>query len=107
GNYTYVSLEIKRLMVSLSGHYKTREIADICKVSPCTVQRVLQLWRQSGEVVRVPVVQGRPHKLDALDLAYLESCIERTPDSYLYELRAQLMDARGTEIDESTISRSL
>ncbi|KZP07590.1 hypothetical protein FIBSPDRAFT_707505, partial [Athelia psychrophila] len=111
GNYTYISPEIKQLMVSLSDHYKTRDIADICQVSPRTVRRVLELWRRRGEVVRVPIVQGRPRGLDALDLAYLESCIERTPDVYLYELRTQLRtqleDARGTDVDESTIARSL
>lgn len=69
GNYTYISPEIKQLMVSLSDRYKTREIADICQVSPCTVRRVLRLWRSRGEVVRVPIVQGRPRELDALDLA--------------------------------------
>jgi len=50
---------------------------------------------------------GRPRKLNSLDLAYLESCIERTPDLYLRELQQMLFEARGVLVSEVCIERSL
>ncbi|KZP17418.1 hypothetical protein FIBSPDRAFT_667968, partial [Athelia psychrophila] len=107
GNRVFVSRERKELIVSLADKYKTDEIANICHVSSRTVQRVLELWRKHGDVVREPLQAGRPRELDYLDLAYLEACVERTPDVYIYELKDQLMNARGVDVSECTISRSL
>lgn len=69
GNRVYVSRERKELIVSLASRHKTGEIANICQVSPRTVQRVLELWRKRGDVVREPHQIGRPRELDDLDLA--------------------------------------
>lgn len=40
-------------------------------------------------------------------LQYLESLIERTPDIYLRELKAELEENRGVSVDVSTIYRTL
>lgn len=40
-------------------------------------------------------------------LQYLEAWIEHTPDVYLYELKGQLENARGVDVGEMTIARSL
>ncbi|KAE9407706.1 hypothetical protein BT96DRAFT_933133 [Gymnopus androsaceus JB14] len=50
---------------------------------------------------------GCLRKLNALDLAYLESCIEQTPDLFLKELQEQLFEARGVEASQRCIHTSL
>ena len=42
-----------------------------------------------------------------IGLQYLESLIERTPDLYLHELKADLEENHGVSVDISTIHRTL
>ncbi|KIK73261.1 hypothetical protein PAXRUDRAFT_607103, partial [Paxillus rubicundulus Ve08.2h10] len=47
--------------------------------------------------------EGRPRKLNSLDLAFLEGCIEHTPDIYILELWQELEEACGITVHETTI----
>jgi transposase len=68
---------------------------------------VLRLKRLTGCVIKKPLQNGRPRALNALDIAYLEGLIERTPDLYLSELKAILEEMREVEVSQETIRRSL
>ncbi|KAH9047249.1 hypothetical protein EDB84DRAFT_1247102, partial [Lactarius hengduanensis] len=53
--------------------------------------RLRQKFRQTGEVVQVPVCSGRPRLLDGLN--FIEGCIQRQPDMNLQELQTHLLEA--------------
>lgn len=69
GNRKHIPRDRKELMVSLSAQYKPSDIARICDVTTRTVRRVLALWMRTGDVVQTPDVQGRPRKLNNMDIA--------------------------------------
>ncbi|KAH9061331.1 hypothetical protein EDB87DRAFT_1560502 [Lactarius vividus] len=65
----FISQEIKEKAVELS----LRGVADATireclGISQCTLRRLRQKFRQTGEVVQVPVCSGRPRLLDGLDV---------------------------------------
>ncbi|GBE86874.1 hypothetical protein SCP_1001160 [Sparassis crispa] len=107
GNRRHIPRAVKETLVVLSGHFKTSVIARTLDVNLRTVQRILQLAHRSGSVVRTPLRSGRPRILNGLDAAYLESCIERTPDLYFEELQVELYSARGILASCMTIARTL
>ncbi|KAK1221407.1 hypothetical protein PQX77_015784 [Marasmius sp. AFHP31] len=50
---------------------------------------------------------GRPRILNSLDVAYLKSLIEHTPDIYLCELQDKLLKNRNINVTPSTIRNTL
>jgi len=127
GNRRYIPANIKELIVSM-GHdpeMNPRRIRELTGVSERTQYRVAALLRETGEVVRTPVVAGRPCKLDALDAAvcpliivvmqqcsadilqFLEGCIERQPDMLLEELQTRLREVCEVEVSVNTIRETL
>ncbi|KDQ56162.1 hypothetical protein JAAARDRAFT_133059 [Jaapia argillacea MUCL 33604] len=50
----------KVLIPIMSAHLKTWQIAAVTGFSLCTVQCVLELWRNTGGVVQVPLQNGWP-----------------------------------------------
>jgi len=107
GNRRHIPTEQKWLFITMSAHLKPKEIAAVTEYSVDAVRRTLRIWRKTGDVVCRPLQAGRPRVLSPLDIAYLESLIERTPDIYGSELKSALSQSRGVEVDESTITRSL
>ncbi|TFK82335.1 Homeodomain-like protein, partial [Polyporus arcularius HHB13444] len=103
----HIPPEMKQQIVTMSAYMTSGEISRVTDVSDRTVRRILGLWREQGVVVRRPAQAGRPRILNGLDLAYLEGCIERTPDIYLAELQEELEEARGIEVSCETISSAL
>ena len=92
-------------------------------ISMCSLKRLRQTYRETGDSVRTPVCNGRPHILDSLETAvsstlpfqpyvlimkqFLEGCIERQPDVFLLKLQDLLREVCGTHTSIITISRTL
>lgn len=100
------------------------EIERLTGLKPRTILRVLKLYEGTGKVMPPPAKSGRPRKFDENDidvsdqihqriisngvfLQYLKSCIARSADSYLDELRDQLEDMCHMNVSVSTIWRAL
>ncbi|OAX35828.1 hypothetical protein K503DRAFT_696264, partial [Rhizopogon vinicolor AM-OR11-026] len=62
---------------------KDRTIRRYTGISERSMRYIWRTFREAGEVVRTPVCAGRPRILDSLDANFLESCIERQPDTLL------------------------
>ncbi|KAI0365358.1 hypothetical protein BV20DRAFT_938165 [Pilatotrama ljubarskyi] len=105
GNRRHIPDEQKELILTMLAHLSPKKIADVTGISARTIRRVRQTYRETGQVSRKPLVNGRPRELTGVE--YLESLIERQPDLMLSELRDQLEAAYGIEVDVTTISRSL
>ncbi|KIJ12496.1 hypothetical protein PAXINDRAFT_40221, partial [Paxillus involutus ATCC 200175] len=87
GNRRHIPQAAKEQIVTMSAHMRPSQIAQATGISTRTIRRTKELWWKTGAVQRNPIQQGRPRKLNSLDLAFLEGCIERTPDIYISELR--------------------
>jgi len=107
GNRRYIHPAQKELIVSMSAHMSSAEIARVTHISQRTVTRVVALWRQTGKVERKPEVSGRPCELDSDDVAYLVGMVQRTPAIELSKLQGALLSVRGSVVDESTVARAL
>ncbi|CAE6531488.1 unnamed protein product [Rhizoctonia solani] len=104
---THIDPAVKRLLVTMRQRTSAEHIYDLTDISVRTVQRTMQTYRETGNVVRKPVVTGRPRALNALDIAYLEALVERQPDRTLNELQQDLSNDLGVEVSNDTIRRSL
>jgi len=107
GNRRHIPAAMKQQWVTMSAQMSSKAIAEVTNTSQRTVNRVLRLSRLTGSVVRRPLESGRPRLLSAGDVSYLLSCTERTPDIFLSELQHALHRARGVEVSEITIGRTL
>ncbi|KAF8485265.1 hypothetical protein DFH94DRAFT_624763 [Russula ochroleuca] len=107
GNRRHITPSVKQQLVTMSAYILPCEISHVTQISKRTVNRVLRLQRRTGSVLQRPLQAGRPRTLNGLDIAYLEACIEWTPDMYLQELREELFQAREVDISVATIHRSL
>ena len=99
------------------------QVKEYTGISERSLKRLRQTFKETGEVVRVPVCAGRPRSLTALDAnvcypfsgfslyltipQFLEGCIERQPDSTLTELQDHLREVCGVETSTDTIARTL
>ena len=65
----HISKEAKEmaLRMALDCGLSKIEIAEYTGIRPRTMRRLLQRYRETGEVVRKPVVSGRPRLMNALD----------------------------------------
>ena len=70
-NRRHIPKPVKELVVNMSQHPQMTpaKIRELTGVSERTQYRLAALYRDRGEVVRQPVVVGRPRKLDALGAA--------------------------------------
>ncbi len=123
----HIHIETKRVAVrmALEGvNHKTS--VDTHSLAHAQTRRAVELFRRTGQLVRVPLVRGRPRFLNGFDLAvrhqgyssylllttltclqFLESWVERKPDIMLDELCTQLESICGVVTTNWTISRSL
>ncbi|KAH7903703.1 hypothetical protein BJ138DRAFT_979938, partial [Hygrophoropsis aurantiaca] len=72
-----------------------------------TVQRALEVFKNTGGVMPSHKHKSRARKMDAHDIEYIEACLEQAPDAYLDELKQHLEDICGREVSTSTIWRAL
>jgi transposase len=74
GNRKYIHPAQKELIVSMASFMSSADIAHVTHISQRTVQRVVSLWKRTGEVERKPLVRGRPREPSSGDVAVSESC---------------------------------
>lgn len=55
------------LRMSLDSGLSNTEIAEYTGIRPRTMRGLLKWYRETGEVVKKPVVSGRPRLMDSLD----------------------------------------
>lgn len=103
----HISTSVKEQLVYMSRNMKPKEIAKCTGIGKTCIYRTLGLWKRTSHVSRKPVRIDCPRVLNGIDLAYLESVIERTPDASLPELKSLLHQARRVSVSEATISRVL
>ncbi|KAI0738959.1 hypothetical protein C8Q80DRAFT_1112748 [Daedaleopsis nitida] len=105
----HISRELKELALRLSLHHRMSDkaIKSITGISIRTIKRLRQTYRQTGDLVRIPVSNGRPRALDGLDARFLEGCIERQPDAMLAELQTWLLEICNIQASLLTIERTL
>ena len=67
----HIHKAIKEQLVVMSEHLESSNIARVTGISHRTVNRVIKLKRETGSVVRNPLVigPGRPRLLNGLDIA--------------------------------------
>ncbi|KAF8954675.1 Homeodomain-like protein [Flammula alnicola] len=107
-SYRYIPEEQKQLVLTMS--LRGMRVKDIVKATGIcrrTVARIKGTWKSTGEVVRKSLENGRPRVLSSLEVSYLESLVERTPDIYGRELQYALFVAYNVDVDVSTITRAL
>ena len=75
-------------------------------VSHSTVERIVDLYKTTGDIVSVQERHGPPRKLSEFEeLTVLESFFKH-PGIYLREVREELFRLTGTKVDSSTICRT-
>lgn len=86
----------------------TAEIAELAGCSQRTVQEVLRLHRETGNV-RNTFAQhrGGPRSLNQGDITYISSLLAANPTLYLDELQIKLAETRHVDVSISTLSRTI
>ncbi|KAI0089834.1 hypothetical protein BDY19DRAFT_859033, partial [Irpex rosettiformis] len=84
----HIPKEVKEvaLRMSLEQGLPDKTIQEYTKISIRSLKRLRKTYRDTAEVVRVPVCDGRPRILQSGDANILEGCIERQADMSLEEL---------------------
>lgn len=96
-----------RMVYQVQGLKKSyREVGECLNVDPSTVYRINALFESTGEVSKkkYPKNKGTMKLTDIDKLICLELAIDY-PGIYLTEIRQQLIDHTGTDVNESTICR--
>ncbi|KIJ57966.1 hypothetical protein HYDPIDRAFT_49569, partial [Hydnomerulius pinastri MD-312] len=83
------------------------QIRTLTGVAESTQRRILALHNKTGEVTQQPLENGRPRVLKGMNAAFLEGCIERSPDLTLQELQKALSEVCDVHVSMATISRTL
>ncbi|TCD61524.1 hypothetical protein EIP91_008285 [Steccherinum ochraceum] len=76
-------------------------------MSERAISRLVNTYRTTGELVRVPVVAGRPRVLNTQEIEYLEQCVELAPEITLRGLQERLKERFQRDISIATISRTM
>ncbi|KZP22976.1 hypothetical protein FIBSPDRAFT_667424, partial [Athelia psychrophila] len=106
-NRRHIERSVKESIIVLSTHLKQSHISRMLNVSTRTIRRLVLLSRRTGSIVAEPLRRGRLRVLNALDVAYLESIVDRTPDIYLEELQVELEEGRGIHVSTETVRMTL
>lgn len=73
----YITKERKEigLHMSLEEDICDKDIRRLMGISELSMQRIWKNNREIGEVVQIPVCQGRPRLLDSLEMNVSQACI--------------------------------
>ncbi len=82
------------------------EVARIFGVSTRTIERYQQRRRETGDVVRRPIV-GRRRRIDPIHEAELWTQLEQHPTATLAEHCAHWQQAHGVRLSRATMSRQI
>ncbi|KAF8874798.1 hypothetical protein BD779DRAFT_1427141, partial [Infundibulicybe gibba] len=105
-----ISADVKIAAIRLfeTGLMRLQDILDCVGFSKRTFYRILSLYRETGDVVRLhSPLRGRPRKLHFDDLTYLISLVRHRPDWFLDELLSLLETNRFISAHYTTIHREL
>ncbi|KAJ7852509.1 hypothetical protein B0H14DRAFT_3450780 [Mycena olivaceomarginata] len=100
--------EIKKLVVHLCtnpNRDRRRRQADVAQdlqISLSSVEKILARYRRDTRGIHTPPtlrVRGRPRNLNVMDVDFLIGLVQRTPDTYLYELQEELRELLAVEIN--------
>jgi len=83
------------------------QVAELVGMGVSTVYRILALYRRTGDVVRTPLLSGRPRILDSMEADYVENLVVHTPDLYLHEIQRLLEENCDVNVSLPTIYRAL
>ncbi|ESK84040.1 hypothetical protein Moror_11500 [Moniliophthora roreri MCA 2997] len=109
GNYHYIHPAFKYKIFALSLRTSQSTAARVLGVSQPMVSKLKKCVLNAAgydEMVGSKRM-GRPQKLDVFNIAFLEGCIEKTPDLELSELQQMLYDNCGLWVCEKTIENEL
>ncbi|KAF8811482.1 hypothetical protein BYT27DRAFT_7023783, partial [Phlegmacium glaucopus] len=106
--YHYIPEAEKQLVLRMSHRGMTvKEIMNATGMGRMTIFRIKSNWKHTGRVIHTSLENGRPRILSSLEVSYLESLVEQTPDIYGRELQYALFVAYNVDVDVSTIIRTL
>ncbi|KAF8161882.1 hypothetical protein BJ912DRAFT_797737, partial [Pholiota molesta] len=74
------------LRMSLDSGVSDEHIARYTGIRPRTMRRIRAQFQKDGDVVKKPVVAGRPRLLNSLDAMFVQDLVERQPDIMLSEI---------------------
>ncbi|KAI0265594.1 Homeodomain-like protein [Gloeopeniophorella convolvens] len=104
----HISKEDKHAALALSRQGLTdAEVHRRTGISVRALRRLRRTFRDTGDVVRVPAVSGRPPLVDEQHAQFLIECIEQRPGAMLAELRETLREACGVDVAVPTVWRTL
>jgi hypothetical protein len=78
----HIPSAVEQTIVHMSRHHRTGTVAKNIGCDPRTVRRVVALARATGDVIRKPVVAGRPRKLNGCHMAVRALPISRFSFQY-------------------------
>lgn len=87
-------------------HKTIKEVCRALYVSHSTVERVVQLYRTTGDVTRVQQKPGPDTTLSETDELVFLDLMLRYPGIFLREVQEQLCQITGTWVDCSTLCRT-
>ena len=110
--YHILSRDVKLAAVRLweGGLLTIPDILNCCNISRATFYRIINLWKETGDVVSNRTTahsQSWSRLLDATDVQYLNQLIEENPDYFLDELLHLLKTNRFISIHYTTIHNQL
>jgi len=83
--------------------YTAKQIAEATGNSRASIYRSFNIVDNGYPLM--PVLVGRPRKLNNDDIDFIEDYLARTSDPYASELVQGLHDVRGVSVEESTVLR--
>lgn len=96
----------QRIIAALDAGHSTTVVAERFSVSPRTVRRYRQRWRERGTLDPTPH-PGKHRKIRGADEARLREQVLAAPDATLREHRVQWHARTGVWVSESTLCRTL
>lgn len=111
------------LRMSLQSGLNDTQIAEYTGIRPRTMRGLRKRFRETGEIVKKPVVSGRPRLLNSLDamvgalntclcmsytfIQFIEDLVVRQPDIMLREIAEYLRQICHINASLATITRTL
>ncbi|KAF9228414.1 hypothetical protein BS17DRAFT_692835 [Gyrodon lividus] len=93
--------------MSLVSGLNNTEMADYTGIRPRTMRVLPKRFRETGEIVKKPVVAGQPRLLNSLDAMFLQDLVERQPDMMLCEMQEYLCQICHIDASQATLTRTL
>lgn len=103
------SLDIRQKIIDTyqEGEISQRQLAKRFRVTLSFIQKLLKQYRETGTIAPKVRTQQTPTKLNAEQMATLETLVNDNNDATLAELREQLHQITGVLIGRSTVDRML